>query len=159
MYFRRLPAAVASLVAGYGAWYAYSAAGVPGFQLAIPSFTSSQTDSVLVKRDVTVTSADELKPGAASGDGRIFKSTEGDGQRIVEMLSPEQATQKLRQLEQSFWVNRGRGVTRYDVVQVASNDPIEDDHAEKIIQVPHRLAGVEGQHSDWMFSGVFDGHA
>ena len=54
-----------------------------------------------------------------------------------------------------------RGVVRYDVVQIPSNDPIEDDHSEKIIEVPQTVAAPEeGQSSsDWMFWGVFDGHS
>lgn len=48
---------------------------------------------------------------------------------------------------------------RYDVVQLPSNDPIEDDHVEKIIEAPQAAttAGAEG--NDWMFWGVFDGHS
>ena len=44
-------------------------------------------------------------------------------------------------------------------LQIPSNDPIEDDHAEKIIEVPSNLAATDGANaSDWMFWGVFDGH-
>lgn len=41
-----------------------------------------------------------------------------------------------------------------------SNSPIEDDHAEKIIEVPSNLAATDNgaTASDWMFWGVFDGH-
>lgn len=44
---------------------------------------------------------------------------------------------------------------------VPSNDPIEDDHAEKIIEVPATLAATDNgaPASDWMFWGVFDGHS
>ena len=70
------------------------------------------------------------------------------------MLTPEQATDKLRKLEQSYFVERGQGVMRYDLVQLPSNDPIEDDHAEKIVQA----SNLAGQKNDWMFWGVFDGH-
>lgn len=50
---------------------------------------------------------------------------------------------------------------RYDVVQIPSNDPIEDDHIEKIVEVPGNTAATEPGRtsSDWMFWGVFDGHA
>jgi pyruvate dehydrogenase phosphatase len=77
------------------------------------------------------------------------------------MLTPEQATQKLRKNEESYLVNRGKGVVRYDIVQVPSNSPIEDDHAEKIVEVPATTAAAsEGQSSsDWMFWAVFDGHS
>ena len=77
------------------------------------------------------------------------------------MLTPEQASAKLRTNEESYLVGRGEGVVRYDVVQIPSNDPIEDDHVEKIVEVPDTTAAVdEGKtRSDWMFWGVFDGHA
>ena len=76
----------------------------------------------------------------------------------MEMLTPEQATQKLRRNEESYFVGRGKGVVRYDVVQIPSNDPIEDDHSEKIIELPTAHA-ASSPTSDWMFWGVFDGHA
>ena len=52
-------------------------------------------------------------------------------------------------------------MVRYDVVQIPSNDPIEDDHVEKIVEVPQTTAAAEEgkARSDWMFWGVFDGHA
>ncbi|KHO01951.1 protein phosphatase 2C [Metarhizium album ARSEF 1941] len=161
MYFRRLPAALISgIVVGYGAWYSYNSTGsVPGSPFVARSFTSTQGASdALPTRTVLVVGADELRQGTIVGEGPILKPTV-DGRRIVEMLTPEQATEKLRALEQSFSVSRGRGVTRYDLVQLPSNDPIEDDHAEKIVQVPSRSAGVDGTSSDWMFWGVFDGHS
>lgn len=158
MYFRRLPVAlVSSLVVGYGAWYSYNnsnLASSPGVSRSLTS--SAATADALPTRTVLVVGADELRQGTIVGEGPILKQTSDDGRRIVEMLTPDQATQKLRKLEQSFSVNRGQGVTRYDLVQLPSNDPIEDDHAEKIVQVPSR--GVEGN-SDWMFWGVFDGHS
>lgn len=81
-------------------------------------------------------------------------------ENTLEMLAPDQATAKLRQNEESYLVGRGKGVARYDVVQVASNQPIEDDHAEGIVEVSEDVAPVaEGGNSDWMFWGVFDGHA
>ncbi|UNI20030.1 [Pyruvate dehydrogenase (acetyl-transferring)]-phosphatase [Purpureocillium takamizusanense] len=163
MYFRRLPVAlVSSLVVGYGAWYSYNSSSVPGGQAA-RSFTSKQgagagAGDAVPTRTVLVVGADELRQGTIVGEGPILKPTSDDGRRIVEMLTPDQATQKLRRLEQSFSVNRGEGVTRYDLVQLPSNDPIEDDHAEKIVEVPSRAAGAEAS-SDWMFWGVFDGHS
>lgn len=77
------------------------------------------------------------------------------------MLSPEQASAKLRTNEESYLVGRGEGVVRYDVVQIPSNDPIEDDHVEKIVEVPNTTAAAaDGKASqDWMFWGVFDGHS
>jgi pyruvate dehydrogenase phosphatase len=156
MYFRRLPVAlVSSVVVGYGAWYSYNSTSSYS---AARSFTSNQPNA-LPTRTVLVVGADELRQGTIVGDAPISKQTSDDGRRIVEMLTPDQATRKLRKLEQSFSVNRGQGVTRYDLVQLPSNDPIEDDHAEKIVEVPSRSVGPDGGKSDWMFWGVFDGHS
>lgn len=164
MFFRRIPATlVSSIVVGYGAWYSYNGGNVTA---SIPSVarnfasTSGQTPpDAATTRTVLVVGADELRQGTIVGEGPISKSIGGDGRRIVEMLSPEQATEKLRRLEESFSVNRGEGVTRYDVVQLSSNDPIEDDHAEKIVEVPNRSVNAGPGGNDWMFWGVFDGHS
>jgi len=80
------------------------------------------------------------------------------GRKVLGMLTPEEATKKLRSMEESYHVGRDQGVWRYDVVQLPSNNPIEDDHAEKIVEVPDLAAEVDGQKTDWMFWGVFDGH-
>ncbi len=76
------------------------------------------------------------------------------------IMTPEEATERLRRNEESYLIERGSGVVRYDVVQVPSNDPIEDDHAEKIVPVPESIAGPSDPASmhDWMFWGVYDGH-
>lgn len=160
MYFRRLPVAlVSSIVVGYGAWYSLNSSDTPSSVVGPrTSLASTQTADVLPTRTVLVVGADELRQGTIVGEGPISKATSDDGRRIVEMLTPDQATQKLRRLEQSFSVSRGKGVIRYDLVQLPSNDPIEDDHAEKIVQVPSR-SSVETDNSDWMFWGVFDGHS
>ncbi|RPB07834.1 protein serine/threonine phosphatase 2C [Morchella conica CCBAS932] len=103
---------------------------------------------------------ESLYTGTLPAGEKVSKEVDNSGRKIVEMLSPEQATEKLRRNEESYIVGRGRGVWRYDVVQVPSNDPIEDDHDEKIIEVPQTVVPVEGQpSSDWMFWGVFDGHS
>jgi len=102
----------------------------------------------------------QLYSGTITGEGPLSKDTDDYGRKILEMLTPEQATAKLRRNEESWLVGRGKGVVRYDVVQIPSNDPIEDDHAEKIIEVPNTVAATEGtSSSDWMFWGVFDGHS
>lgn len=167
MFFRRLPAAlVSSIVVGYGAWYSYNAAG--NVTLTTPSLARSLTSTqggqhtqtqsssdALATRTVLVVGADELRQGTIVGEDPISKYNTGDDRRVVEMLTPSQATDQLRKLEESFFVNRGQGVTRYDLVQLPSNDPIEDDHAEKIVEVPSRSSDS----NDWMFWGVFDGHS
>lgn len=93
----------------------------------------------------------------------ISKSPDALASTSYAMLSPEEATQKLRRLEESYEVPRGRGVIRYDIVQLPSNNPIEDDHAEKLIETSPSITMPDGRHgspatSDWMFWSVFDGH-
>ncbi|PHH77764.1 hypothetical protein CDD80_232 [Ophiocordyceps camponoti-rufipedis] len=156
MYFRRLPALLISgIVIGYGAWYSLNDTDgrFGSFTSSTQAFTSQQTG-----RSVLVIGDDELTQATVIGDRPISKATTEDGQKVVDMLTPEQATRKLRREEKSFSVNRGQGVTRYDLVQLASNDPIEDDHAEQIIQFPARK-GEQDASRDWMFWGVYDGHS
>ena len=97
----------------------------------------------------------------------LSKDAAGGGRVVLEMVTPEQATRRLRANESSFRVDRGAGAVRYDVVQLASNHPIEDDHVERVVQVPEALVpealAPEGEGNgvgrrDWMFWGVFDGH-
>ncbi|KAK6203040.1 phosphatase 2C-like domain-containing protein [Scheffersomyces amazonensis] len=76
----------------------------------------------------------------------------------VFLLNEEQVSTKLRQFEESYFVNRGKGVTRYDICQVPSNSPIEDDRAEEIVQVPILQDNNIRTSTDWMFFGIFDGH-
>ncbi|KAL8717716.1 MAG: hypothetical protein Q9225_005069 [Loekoesia sp. 1 TL-2023] len=98
-----------------------------------------------------------------ASESPITKSPDVQASAQYAMLTPEEATQKLRRLEESYQVPRGRGVLRYDIVQLPSNNPIEDDHAEKLIEtspsltVPDKTSGSAT--SDWMFWSVFDGHA
>ncbi|KAI5970684.1 PTC5 [Candida margitis] len=74
------------------------------------------------------------------------------------LLNDEQVDTKLRQFEESYFVNRGKGVMRYDICQLPSNSPIEDDRAEEIIQVPILQDNNIKTTTDWLFFGVFDGH-
>ncbi|KAI0381683.1 protein serine/threonine phosphatase 2C [Hypomontagnella monticulosa] len=163
MYIRRFSFALVSSLVGYGAWYTYKG-GNTLEQVGAKSYTTTPaqlTNSAAPTRNVLVVGADELHTGTFVGDGPIAKNIDGSGRNVLEMLTPEQATEKLRQNEASFLVNRGQGVLRYDVVQVASNNPIEDDHAEKIVEVASKASEeTTGQNTDdWMFWGVFDGHA
>ena len=94
-------------------------------------------------------------------DKPLSKGRDDTGGNQLDMITPEQATQRLRRNEESYLVGRGRGVVRYDVVQLPSNNPIEDDHAEKIVEVPQTVTPTQdgSPGSDWMFWGVFDGHS
>lgn len=177
MYFRRFSVAVASGLVGYGAWYTYKGkAGdlAPGeFRPAgqqsqafsnTPSYSIPQAAQTAeeVERKAVVVGPDQLYTGSIPGNEPISKDTDDYGRRVLEMLTPDQATQKLRRNEESYLIGRGKGVVRYDVVQIPSNDPIEDDHSEKIIELPEALASATAARnsaSDWMFWGVFDGHS
>lgn len=126
---------------------------------AAPTAQVSTEEAEQATRKALVVGPDQLYTGAIVGDGPISKNVDSSGRKVVEMLTPEQATQKLRKNEESYLVGRGKGVTRYDLVQLASNDPVEDDHSEKIIEVPAGSAAGAEHGSDWMFWGVFDGHS
>ncbi|KAK0741712.1 phosphatase 2C-like domain-containing protein [Apiosordaria backusii] len=161
MYYRRVSVLLASALVGYGAWYSYNGTApntVNNVSVKRGYTTDTSTaGNSLPTRNVLVISADQLHTGTIVGDGPISKTTSEDGTRVIEMLNPEQATEKLRKLEESYLVNRGQGVVRYDLVQLPSNDPIEDDHTTKIIQVEPPTSKEGG--NDWMFWGVFDGHS
>lgn len=158
MHIRRTAVAVLSLLVGYVAWYTYNGYSSDATQaLSRPFTSSSSSDDAAPTRSVLVIGADDLQTGTFVGEGPISKTTDDDGRTVVEMLTPDQSTQKLRKMEESYFVNRGRGVLRYDLDQLPSNNPIEDDHAEKIVEVPSRAEAQPG--SDWCFWGVFDGHS
>lgn len=169
MYLRRFSVAFVSSLVGYGAWYAYKENGtavIKGGQQAgfssstIYSNPTPNGESVASEneRKAIIIGADSIYTGAIQGNEPISKDTDDAGRKVLEMLTPEQATQKLRRNEESYFVGRGKGVVRYDVVQIPSNDPIEDDHSEKIIELPTAHSAANPT-SDWMFWGVFDGHA
>ncbi|KAF2840662.1 protein serine/threonine phosphatase 2C [Patellaria atrata CBS 101060] len=159
MHIRQFSIALLSAAVATGAFYAYKGRETPEspFGSSPSSVSVSAADSA---RRALVVEQGQLYTGTITGDGPLSKETDDYGRKVLEMLTPEQATEKLRKNEQSWFVGRGKGVVRYDVVQIPSNDPIEDDHAEKIIEIPQTVAGAEGStSSDWMFWGVFDGHS
>ncbi|KUJ12202.1 protein serine/threonine phosphatase 2C [Mollisia scopiformis] len=171
MYIRRLSYSVAVIsgLVGFGAWYTNKPQTADAISQQAQSFSTTAsiygphpTAEADVERKAVIVGADSLYTGAITGDGPISKDTDESGRKVLEMLTPQQATQKLRRNEESYLVGRGNGVVRYDVVQIPSNDPIEDDHSEKIIELPQALATATAggnASSDWMFWGVFDGHA
>lgn len=126
---------------------------------AVP--TAAPASPVTHDRKALVVDNDHFYTGQIQGEGPLAKDTDDYGRKVLEMMNPDQATERLRKNEQSYLVGRGRGVVRYDVVQLPSNDPIEDDHDEKIVEVPSSVAATENgaPSSDWMFWGVFDGHS
>ncbi|VVT56524.1 uncharacterized protein SAPINGB_P005131 [Magnusiomyces paraingens] len=93
-------------------------------------------------------------------------SSQQNNKQPITMMTPLQVSARLRELEESYFVERGKGVVRYDVSQLPSNSPIEDDRSEKIVQVPLLTATsdkadseAKAVSSDWMFWGVYDGHS
>ena len=123
-----------------------------------PSITSALEPTLQAPEEVVVANRD-FYISELSQERLVGKKTEEQDYQM-DTLSPEQATQKLRRTEESYLVGRGNGVTRYDLVQVASNNPIEDDHSEKIVSLDQTIAPSEdGSNNDWMFWGVFDGHS
>ena len=188
LYFRSFTIALVSSLVASGAWFAYrEKPSEAGLQLAPQNLVSSSSvlgslfspvafstserigegtltttaeQTTETKRRALVVDNDEFFTGDIIGDEPISKETGDSGRLHLEMLSPDQATSKIRQREQSYLIGRGRGVVRYDVTQVPSNSPIEDDHAEKIIEVPGTVTPPEDglKNTDWMFWGVFDGH-
>jgi pyruvate dehydrogenase phosphatase len=188
MYLRNFSIALVSTLVATGAWYAYrdsspsSAGGLasqgstlgstqqsrgltsqsvyPSTSLSPPRGVSEEEQAAAPTRRAVVVDNDQVYTGPIVGDGPLQKETDDSGRKVLEMLTPEQATQRLRRNEESYLVGRGKGVVRYDVVQIPSNNPIEDDHVEKIVEVPQSVTATgDGTLStDWMFWGVFDGH-
>ncbi|KAF2441482.1 phophatase 2C family protein-like protein [Karstenula rhodostoma CBS 690.94] len=155
-------AVVAAGVAS-SAYYWYRGHQPSGVTTTADQIRSITTDAAAetTRRALVVDQVGSLYTGTISGDAPLSKDTDDLGRKVIEMLTPEQTTAKLRKTEESWFVGRGQGVVRYDVVQIPSNDPIEDDHAEKIIEVPQNLVAADNGSSstDWMFWGVFDGHS
>ncbi|KAL4930665.1 type 2C protein phosphatase ptcF [Aspergillus undulatus] len=169
MHLRTFSVAAVSAVVASGAWYAYqgdssqtpAAAGTSSTTIrSLTPNAYAEAPSEPTRRALLVDN-DQFYTATLSGEQPLQKNTDDSDRRLLEMLTPEQATQKLRKNEESYLVNRGKGVVRYDIVQVPSNSPIEDDHAEKIVEVPASSAAAnEGVSSnDWMFWAVFDGHS
>ncbi|KAF2185406.1 protein serine/threonine phosphatase 2C [Zopfia rhizophila CBS 207.26] len=166
MHIRSFSYALVSAAVATGAFYAYkgtnpSSTSTPTTADYSRSLSTASGEQAEPTRRALVVGQGSLYTGTITGDSPLSKETDDYGRKVLEMLTPEQATQKLRKNEESWLVGRGQGVVRYDVVQIPSNDPIEDDHAEKIIEVPQSVAATEDSKaaSDWMFWGVFDGHS
>jgi pyruvate dehydrogenase phosphatase len=168
MHVRNFSLAFISTLVASGAWYAYKGTqpaflnGTSGIQSrGIADTTSGNSPETTGTRRALLVENDQFYTSVLSDDQPLSKQSDDSDRRILEMLTPEQATQKLRKNDESYLVSRGQGVVRYDITQVPSNSPIEDDHAEKIVEVPQATSGAQdgSPSSDWMFWGVFDGHS
>lgn len=163
MQLRSIGGTLAAAAVASGGYWLYQARQTPSLSAA-DQIRSASTDAAVVspttRKALVVDQVGSLYTATVPGDAPLSKDTDDYGRKVLEMLTPEQASAKLRKTEESWIVGRGQGVVRYDVVQIPSNDPIEDDHAEKIIEIPQNLAaaGNGTTSSDWMFWGVFDGH-
>ncbi|CAK7899762.1 [Pyruvate dehydrogenase [acetyl-transferring]]-phosphatase 1, mitochondrial [[Candida] anglica] len=120
-----------------------------------PSSTGSGSSSSVTNSDPSSTKKYFSTSTSSMNQNSIGNSQHKEG---VFLLNEEQVSHKLRQFEESYLVNRGKGVTRYDICQVPSNSPIEDDRAEEIVSVPILQDNNIKTSTDWMFFGVFDGH-
>ena len=86
------------------------------------------------------------------------KSQRSQNDQSVLILNDSKIEAKLHDREESHFVNRGTGIFRYDVAQLPSNHPIEDDHVEQIITIPIESEDGKSIEKDLYFFGIFDGH-
>ena len=85
---------------------------------------------------------------------RNYTNKSNNNGDTINLLSDEAVDKKLRRMQESFNVNRGKGIVRYDVAQLPSNNPIEDNHIEQVITIP-----LKDGENDMYFFGIFDGHS
>ncbi len=118
MQYRAITGALVATAVASGAFWAYNG-NTPGS--ASPSTEQARSFSTPASDEPTrkalVVGQGELYTGTITGAGPISKETDDFGRKVLEMLDPEQATAKLRKNEESWFVGRGQGVVRYDVVQ------------------------------------------
>jgi len=112
-------------------------------------------------RRSALVSASDLE-NDASLVGFPHRTSDGYDTKTLQAPSPDRLTQILRANEESVEISalQGSGVLRYDTNQIASNDPIEDDHSHAVVMAP--LSTLDGTMTAssraWMFWGVYDGH-
>jgi pyruvate dehydrogenase phosphatase len=140
MYFRNFSIALVSTLVATGAWYAYrdnSSPSTSGLSSGAnqgnifgaiqqtrgltsqsvysstpqpPSGDASEGEAATSTRRAVVVDNDQVYTGSVAGDGPLQKDTDDSGRKVLEMLTPEQVTQKLRRNEESYLVGRGKGV-------------------------------------------------
>lgn len=119
MQFRALTGALVAAAVASGAFYTYSGNQSSGHSQSPADQARNLTSAVNSEptRKALVVGPSELYTGTITGSGPISKETDDYGRKVLEMLDPDQATAKLRKNEESWFVGRGQGVVRYDVVQ------------------------------------------
>ena len=125
MQIRTFTGALVAAAVASGAFYAYRGT-TPGASSATAtdqarSLSTSPTSTETTRPALVIDQVGSLYTGTITGDGPLSKETDDQGRKVLEMLTPDQATQKLRKNEESWLVGRGQGVVRYDVVQIPSN--------------------------------------
>ncbi|KAM9928500.1 hypothetical protein OXX80_009988, partial [Metschnikowia pulcherrima] len=160
-YFSKANVALVSGVVFVGTYVTFSSSTHYKLDSVPPSLSNSGLSKL-----TSAVSSKSTQPGTENGcfqsatSSMLQKNGLGAQQHKegVFLLNEEQVSAKLRQFEESYYVSRGKGVTRYDICQLPSNSPIEDDRAEEIVQVPILQDNNIKTSTDWMFFGVFDGH-
>ncbi|QPG73704.1 hypothetical protein FOA43_001017 [Brettanomyces nanus] len=145
-----------------------------GGLLLATSYISITKNGLHADSSISSASLDKLMADTAAMEKRSFSTSAtttdsvrngGTGSKQdkqgLPIFNDEEVSRRLRQFEESYLVQRGKGVSRYDICQLSSNNPIEDDRSEKIVQVPiqDQNHNNERDSSDWYFWSVFDGHA
>jgi hypothetical protein len=153
---------LATATIGAGAWYIYNDSEYANdfnsisttSPLASAINPDSQVPNIRGSRPAIVTEASQLQEDASAV--AVSRRRDHQDRDSLNFLNSEQITQILRRNEESYHVDREQGVVRFDLVQVPSNDPVEDDHSEKLLEAP--LVGDKPPSGDWMFWGIYDGH-
>lgn len=117
MQLRTFTGALVAAAVASGAFYAYRGNPPASTASTAEQRRSASSDAVEPTRRALVVDQGSLYTGTITGSGPLSKETDDYGRKVLEMLTPEQATAKLRKNEESWLVGRGAGVVRYDVVQ------------------------------------------
>lgn len=114
-------------------------------------------DTVKGIRQYSTNSSNASDVSTEAAEGGLSSGTES-GESIM-LLTDKEVDTKLQDLQESYFVNRGKGILRYDVSQLPSNHPIEDSHVEQIVTVPSGNSEASQLEEDLCFFGIFDGHS
>ncbi len=138
-------------------WYNYQGTELKGASLpkAYFSVDSNPHEDETRSSSIVPVSSPSLLQQEASANVKFRKRLQKRDSLAI--LTPDEITDILQLNAQSNYVDRNRGVVRFDVTELPSNSPIEDEHCEKLLEVPSTLE--KHQSKDWMFWGIYDGHA
>ncbi|SSD58665.1 related to Protein phosphatase 2C homolog 5 [Saccharomycodes ludwigii] len=124
--------------------------------------SDSNTGDVRNYSTTTVNNKQPLSPSTSTFNGNIdngtitkagIERTKSYSTDTIPILSPDEVEKVLHANEYSYLVDRnGSKIFRFDVSQLPSNNPIEDNHVEQILAIPSTKDDI------WFF-GIFDGHS